>query len=709
MSVTHPMYLVGMLAALTPIVIYLLLRRRKHEVSWGASYLLRLTLTSRKRSSLWKQLLVLACRALFIALVAVLLARVVRPNPSPACEGPRLPDRPVHRVILFDNSLSMAATSDTGRSRVGQGQRAVDALLRSQRPGDRVVLVPLLGGDREPVRRGHSLSREKRREMLGLLRPFAGRIDLRAGLAQALVELAAMPSTEAEIYVFSDFPRDLADDIDRLTWVKRVISRRGAKLVPVNLAGVPANDRRNIVIDSLELGTDGVLTGLPVTLYVNAVNYTDSEARAGFAVSVNGRPAGEKTVAFTPNERKQIPLTLVLREAGSALVEVTTDSSRLPRHGRRHYALVARDSASVWIAADDAEPVANGGSVPNLELLLRALIGSRDEPPRVELKRVTMADLSRPIPSSVDVIVLVGVSFAVPAARAPLQDYVRRGGGLVVSMDKSIQSAGYNESYGDLLPAVLGGSAHDSVDPAVFDLARAEPLPAASPLFRDLAGPRGGDFADVRFYNHLRVEPSPAGRVFFTLTGGASLLVHQPIGRGHVYVFTSSLGISWSSLTVCQAYLPFLYRLLEAAAVGRTLPRNLTPGGRLVTRWPAEAAVTLAAPDGLMSRATTQKWQGGHALVVEGLSQPGVYRLSDRAGNAACVTVRETVTEGDLRPLDTKQQSALSRALGAPIHSGWRAAVRHLGPADATTPLWPAILLVLLALYCFETWLVRHL
>src|SRR6188768_4117189 len=111
----HPTALWGLLAALTPLVIYLILRRRKKEVAWGASYLLRKTLASKRKSSVWKQYVVLAVRTLILALMALLIAQPFRPNPHPSVLVPEPPPDPVHRVLLLDHSISMTVgeTGDT--------------------------------------------------------------------------------------------------------------------------------------------------------------------------------------------------------------------------------------------------------------------------------------------------------------------------------------------------------------------------------------------------------------------------------------------------------------------------------------------------------------------------------------------------------------------------------------------------------------------
>src|SRR3954453_11440775 len=103
----QPTALWGLLAALTPLVIYLILRRRKKEVAWGASYLLRKTLASKRKSSVWKQYVVLAVRTLILALMALLIAQPFRANPPATALVPEPPAEPVHRVLLLDDSLSM--------------------------------------------------------------------------------------------------------------------------------------------------------------------------------------------------------------------------------------------------------------------------------------------------------------------------------------------------------------------------------------------------------------------------------------------------------------------------------------------------------------------------------------------------------------------------------------------------------------------------
>ncbi len=707
MTLMYPMALFGLLAAVTPIVIYLLLRRRKHELAWGASYLLRLTLRSRRRSSLWKQMIVLACRCLLLALAAVLLVRAWRGNPEPDLMVAALPEGPVHRVVLYDTSLSMSARDGGESSRASRQRAAIGSLLRTQRPGDHLTLVPLMEGDDAPLELAGRVDAAKQQEIATRLQGTTeGMIRLRTPLAKGLTALAGTPDSESQLFIFSDFPRELSDSVERLDWLGEAIDRQGVTVVPVDLSLASAGQSANVVITDLELGTDAALVGLPMTLYIVAESYSDVEQSASFEVTIDGEPLTTPRVAFSASERRRIPVSLRFDRAGPALVRVTTEASRLPTHGSRHLAITVQSSLKVWLIADDTD--GGGESIADTEFFMRGVDAGREGAAVVEVKRVTMSEVSQPLPAEVDVVVLAAPTFALPAVGEQLEAFVRRGGGLVFTSSSTLRSESYNVNYGKLLPAPLMPPARESVDPAIFALAQSEALAGSSPLFREFGEAAEGDFAEVRYYNYLMTgETTPESGVVFRLSSDDPLLLVRRLGRGHVYLLTTTLGIDWSSLPVRQAHLPFVWRLLQAASAGRALPRNLEGGSPLVTRWPSPGPVQVEGPDGARRMVEARETPRGTFVESEALTLPGYYVLTDEKGNREIGTVRKEVQEGDLRPLEATTRQGLTAAFGVPIHAGWEAAVLVLGAADATWPLWPWIVVAMLLVYMFECWFVR--
>ena len=711
MILSHPLALVGLVAAATPVVIYLLLRRRKTEVPWGASYLLRLTLTQKRTSSIWKQIVVLVVRCLVIVLGAMLLAHALLENHHPRYAVPAMPPSPVHRVVLVDNSMSMSVTDGPG-SRWRRLREVLEALLSSQRPGDRMTLVPLLEGKGPTACRTATIedavSHRRASQILARILPREGTVSLQACLATSFTHLAATPHAEAELYVLSDFPRELAGDLDHLGWFRNAADKRQVRLVPVNMVWPVTEAQHNVVIRQALIGADLVIAGIPVSVHVEACNHDDKQTGATFELRVDGASVKRTLVTFKPNETKRFSVPLAFTRAGPTHLEIATDASPLEAHGTRSLSLVVRDKLGVWVVAEQAATRAQD-DLGEAEFLLRALRGTPPGPPDMTLRRASLADLTRPIPDHVDVVVLAGPHFGVTTVAEHLEAFVRRGGGLVVAMSKHVGVQSYNRSYARLLPGLLAGPAHPKTDPDTFSLIRTEPGRGASPLLAELAHAKGADLSEVRLYNYMRLADRELDEgVVFRLGNDAPLLVQRMLGRGWVYLFTSSLGISWTSLPVRQCFVPLVFRVAHAAMSGRVLPRNLQPGQRLVMRWPGAGPVTMTAPDLTETSAEVVQWNKRSFVVIDGLVDRGLYRLQDTSGRTDHFTIRGTVSEGDLRTLADDQRRRLAGLLGAPIHADWPAAVKSMGTDDAFFPMWPWVLALMLVLYVFETWFVRY-
>ncbi len=712
MILTSPLALIALAGAATPVLIYLLLRRRKRELDWGASYLLRLTLQSRRKTSRWKQFVVLAVRAMIIALAVLLLAGLLRPNPAPTNAVPALPDKPVHRVVLLDNSLSMSV-ADGLSARFTHARRALAQLCAGQRIGDRLTVLPLVRG--EKMAKQISFSGPLPRELSPAFAAFApteGRVALSPSLAAAFPALARTPEAQAEIYVLSDCPRELREDLQYLDWVPDALQQRAARLVMVNFA--PEQDTLpNVVVRDIQVGSDFVLAGVPFAVYVDAVNYSDTETTANFDIVLSGETRAQRAMAFKANESRRFPLWMTLDQPGTVLLTVQTDQSRLELHGRRSLSLSVRDQMKVWVVAEDRSP-ASGEATEETEFLLRALAGRPGASNSIRAEKAAVSALTRAIPEDIDLVILAAPRFAVPAAAPVLEAFVRRGGGLILTMGPAMKHDGYNEKYSALLPAPLAGPARANAAPDQFSLVRREPTRGASPLFAELATDIGGDLGRVRVYNYMRfAEDKLSGNVPFRLANDAPLVLQRSLGRGRVFVFASSLGISWNSMPVRQSFIPFWVRLAHAAMAGRAPARNLSAGEKLILPWPTAGVLELTQPDQSRVELAAAAWQEQAFVQLEAPRRGGVYTLTGATKGGQQLTeyftVRGTAGEGDLRSLDASGRAELATALGVPVFSSWPQAVEELGAADANSEMWPWILLIMLGLYAFEAWFVRKL
>ena len=709
----HPAFLWSLLAAVTPVVIYLLLRRRKKEVAWGASYLLRKTLASKRKSSIWRQYVILATRTLILALMALLIAQPFRPNPRPTFLVPEPPAEPVHRVLLLDHSLSMTV-GDAADTRLSRLKSAVRALLTSQRPGDETTLLSLLDPETPltPQPLAGRISATSAQSVLDHITPHEAPLRLPAALARATAALATTPRLTAEIFLLSDFPRDLATDFERLENNREKSSPRPLRLIAVNLAESPAAPRPSLSLESATLGTDLVIAGLPVNLHVAVVNRSDAETIGHLRLAADGLLARDEAVVLPPNARRTVPVSVTFTKPGVKLLTITATPSLLRSASETTLSLEVRPQLHVWLLEDPADPT-NPSALGEGEFLRRALTTTAATNSALKLTSINLLDLTRTIPTNVDVVLLAGPRIVTPAIAEPLTRFLRQGGGFVIAMSPAVVPAAYNDSLKTLLPAALETPQRNGFDAENFQTPRADALAATPGLFAEFGDGLGSELAAARFYNFMRLGPlAENSRTILELTDRQPLLLERRIGRGRALFLASSLGVSWSSLPVRQSYVAFLHRLAHAAAATRGYPRNLAPGEPFLTAWPATNAVTvtLLAPDHSETTVPTLESGGRYFLSVPAPTQRGAYTArAENNAHTETFTLATPPAESDLRPVDPTQARHLETLLGSTLHAGWPAAVAALGPADARHAAWPWILTALLALYLFETWFIRRL
>jgi hypothetical protein len=624
---------------------------------------------------------------------------------------PAPPQEPVHRVILVDHSLSMSVTSD-GSSRLNRAKEALRGLLSGQRPGDTATLVSLVEPgrpltDQPLIGRPSALSV---RDVLNSVVPREGAIRLPTALASAVAALAGTPEAAAEMYVLSDFPREAVPDLPRLEWFQIGAKARSIRVTCVNMAGPGEEGRGNVAILGATFGTDLAVSGVPLTFYVDAANTLNAETAARILVAGERNLSEEKVVVLQPNERIRVPLGITFTSPGVESLRITAEPGLLKAASETHLSVEVRERLVVWLLADEPDPTQRD-ALGEPEFVRRALAESDGQAPSVELAEVELIDIARPIPDSVDVVVLAGPRVITPTVREPLTRFVRRGGGLVIALSPAADISFYNPNLDGLLPAALVQPARATVSPESFSMVKTQTADTLPPLFAEFSDDRGGQLNAARMYNYMLVEGAASpDAALFRLEGRDPLLLHRALGRGHVLLFTSSLGISWNSLPVCRAFLPFLHRLLNSAAQSRSLPRNILPGQPFVATWPAVEDVTVTWPDSQETRTKSMASPAGNFVVVESPAQRGLYRLKgEPSGHSETFTVVGACPEADLRTLDVEQKRLLETLLGTTLHPDWPSAVKALGPADESIRLWHWLLLAVLGIYLLETWFVRLL
>src|SRR3954471_22225868 len=139
----NPLLLLGIGAAVIPLVLHLLSRAKYSDVDWGAMMFLQGAEARQRNSSRLNQVLLLIVRGAIVGLLAVALARpVLRSTWAGA-----VPEGQLAAAIVLDCSASMAF-DESGRTRLDAAKAAARQVLENLQPGDSACLVVAGADDR---------------------------------------------------------------------------------------------------------------------------------------------------------------------------------------------------------------------------------------------------------------------------------------------------------------------------------------------------------------------------------------------------------------------------------------------------------------------------------------------------------------------------------------------------------------------------------
>ena len=277
----------------------------------------------------------------------------------------------------------------------------------------------------------------------------------------------------------------------------------------------------------------------------------------------------------------------------------------------------------------------DGGTHPRdeetyyLERALQPGVGSLS---RVRPRVVSAEELRRIDGGRGDVVVLANVADPAPLA-AELEAFVRRGGGLLISLGPRVDADRYNKSLGALLPSLLTevkARGRGTFEQSPVGLAMP---PLDEDAFRVFNTGGAAVFASVRFGKVHGTEPklAPESEVSLRYSDGLPALLARPVGEGSVLLFTSSLDDDWTDLPLRSIFVPLVHQLARSLSDTLLLDGGalVEVGGSLPLAVPPDPSVSawVRLPDGTEAGLETGAADEEGRVRFAGIDQPGQYQL----------------------------------------------------------------------------------
>jgi len=679
----HPaLFAAGAAAVAIPVIIHLLMRRRRKPIEWAAMRFLLEAYRKHKRRLRLEQWLLLAARCLIIALLGTALARPFFGNANSLTGGPET------LYLIIDNSLTASAQSggDAALARHKQLAASIVGTLDSAR-GDRVGLITL-GSPADAIVMPPSS------ELTGLTQTIRSieAVDSAADFAGALtairddLDAGDESDTQAAVRVvlLSDFLEGSADLTRVIDSVARaetridVFASRPSTSEVDNVSVIAVEPLRPVVVAGRSLPGDddrsiSGSTQVRVVVRRSGPGISDAHAtkiRLMFERAGGSDQLGEHIVRWAPGQTEATAsitadLRNIDRAGGQGVLAARIDRDAIDGDNIRRTEIALRETLRVAVVAPS-----RFGARPSIDrfdngdwvrLALHPLSDSRTSlasAADVELIDVAPGSVDAPHLAGADAVVIASPHLIDRDAWRRLRAFADRGG-LVVVVPPADEQA---HLWADAMTDEFKLAWNVAPEPRRFDDPESLSLGAAGSgqlnVLSLLAAELEELAAPVSVDQLLAFEPDSGDGVELLRAGDTPFLIAArpgDVGRGLIVVFASAFDLGWTDLPAKPLMVPLLQEIIRQG-IGRARGSWSSIAGASPATPPQAAVLSPLTTDG------TPDHRVESGQTTDPLRRSGVWRaVDDRGATRGIVVVNADNSAG---ATDTQPESNVADWLG---------------------------------------------
>ena len=697
MSFLAPFFLLGALAVALPILLHLIRRTSREKISFSSLLFLQPTPPRLTRRSRLENIWLLILRCLMIGLLTFGFARPYWQKPM----APDLSGGGARKIlILLDTSASMRREGVWAEA-VKKAQAVLDG-------ASAVDQVALYSFDRQmraeltfeqwanfPVAERVAIAGRRLTE----IKPGWGGTHLGNALTRAAELFEDAHATSAgsrrQIILISDLQEgSRLDGLQGYEWPRGL----EAMIEPVKSRRV-TNAGLQLVADREEKGKETEKGATEAPAHIRVSNASDSKGEQfKIAWSDPKIPGSNQTMdVYVPRGQSRIfSAPKIPTNAQPDQLLLTGDESDFDN---RVYFIPPRTEHLniLFLGADsDKDPA------QVLFYLERAFPETRRQ-----AVKVTAHAAKGGVPTAdVDAAQLLVVGEKLPPEQVTiLSRFLKEGKTVLVAL----QSAGAAES----LTGIPGLENFTAEEAPKSEYTMFGQIDFQHPLFAPFADPRFSDFTKIHFWRHRRVsaEKIPGARVVARFDDGDPAVLHFSVGKGALFVLTSSWSPADSQLALSSKFVPLLYSILDLGGNLRVPPAQYLVGDE----------VTVAAAGSTVGRALTvvRKPDGKEVEIKSGDGKfsetdlPGIYQvMATQPPERFAVNLAAEESKTGPMPIEELDRLGVPLKVSG-VESPRQAEQKKIRAAAAELEgkqkLWRWLIVAALMVLIVETWLAGKL
>lgn len=708
--------LAGAAAFLIPLIIHLLNKRRVVTVAWGAMHLLHEALRQKKRNVKVEQLLLLIARISIPILLALCLARPVF---TLLRQLPGLNKNSL--VVVLDNSYSMRAPGEGGTAR----DQARNHLRRifSELPGGSDVSIILAGSPPRLLMAQPSTAMDVVTEAMDSEPSLSGPVKINEAFQLAQAELKRMGNAAREVLFISDFQQtDWRNAVEGGTVPALDALAKNEPKPLLTFLRVPSELQENLSIASVDPSAFVVAREQAIALRTRIQNH-GTRAYQDIAVHLEADGVRLRTtrVSIAPNAETVLTLSHAFDTPGDHSLTVRLEGDSFPEDNAFSLVIPVREQVNTLIVhGENKSGTALEGDADFLQIAL-----TPHQSAEVTLKdviRTGLVDyrqLRDKATEGAEVVILANVPKLNEKQYRDLEEFVKRGGGLLVFAGPDMDLRWYEKDFyregKGLMPTALSGFGHvDEGQSPARVLSQRFTHPSTT-YFNDARGLRLQDGAFSHWVRFDKIQGDT--RVLLSLDRGDALLVEKPFGKGRVLAVASTANARWNNLPLQPVFVPLTQRLVTYLATQNAAPQFQMCGTLLrapldITKEKSEYVLT--DPFNKIHDLVAKKDETGTVYVDYAATYaPGLYELRPKVPNANEPTRRFAFNLDPSESNLTATASEKTREVASRMNAGYAESYDEYARLDRSrrhgTELWQPILVLLLLFLFGEVFLQQRI
>lgn len=633
MTFLNPLALLGLIAAVVPVIIHLLNLRKLKTIEFSTLNFLKELQQSQIRRLKLRQLLLLIIRTLIIIFIVLAFSR-------PALKG-TIPGKIAQHaastiVLIFDDSFSMSVRDENGEY-FKQAKDFALSIIELANVGDELYLIKLSeleNSEFHPVSDKHIL---KQAIIESKISEVFYPIDNAIGITARI--MSNSKNANKEVYLISDFQKNCFDLLNKN---KTQIFSNDVKFFIVNIG---EKEFPNTCVDSVEIKTKIFEVNKPVIINANIKNYSNiGQTNLVASLYLNGVRSSQRSIDVNSWSGTSVEFMVVPKNTGFNRGYVELESDAIELDNRRYFSFYVPEKISILIVSSKED---------NSKYIKLALSTNNI----FQYKEVVADKILSENLVNYDVIMIFEFDRITGERISRIKNFVEAGGGLIIFPDKDsdlssfnnfISELGLRPADGILRTAPATSFSFNKID---FD----HPIFTGIFVEENRKGERTISSPQINL--SLKLKPTEKETQIITLSGGYPFLIETKIGDGKVLTYSVAANLNWSDFPIKGIFAPLIYKSISYSAASNLQNESKLTGEnvqiKLLKRSFTQPRLKLIYPDGNeeILNINERKEENLNILKLGRLNLSGIYELKDEKNTLNLVSVNTNNLESDLRKI----------------------------------------------------------